>query len=198
MNGFRTLPGMDKTHTPPAGLGYLFDPNTLTGALVLAAVAFAIATVIVLLIRRFTRRLEKRLSDITVLRFVSLLAQLLVYLAALVLYAHVIPELRSIGTALLAGASVLSVVAGLAAQDTLGNLIAGFSLVMSGAIREGDTIKLYTPVGLITARVHLISLGFTVLVDADNNETVVPNSVIMTSAIQRVAVQATTESRPAQ
>ena len=192
---------MDKTHTPPAGLGYLFDPNTLTGALVLAAVAFAIATVIVLLIRRFTRRLEKRLSDITVLRFVSLLAQLLVYLAALVLYAHVIPELRSIGTALLAGASVLSVVAGLAAQDTLGNLgnlIAGFSLVMSGAIREGDTIKLYTPVGLITARVHLISLGFTVLVDADNNETVVPNSVIMTSAIQRVAAQAATESRPAQ
>ena len=189
---------MDKTHTPPAGLGYLFDPNTLTGALVLATVAFAIATVIVLLIRRFTRRLEKRLSDITVLRFVSLLAQLLVYLAALVLYTHVIPELRSIGTALLAGASVLSVVAGLAAQDTLGNLIAGFSLVMSGAIREGDTIKLYTPVGLITARVHLISLGFTVLVDADNNETVVPNSVIMTSAIQRVAAQATTESRPAQ
>ena len=34
---------------------------------------------------------------------------------------------------------------------------------------------------------HLISLGFTVLVDADGNEVVVPNSVIMTSAIQRVA-----------
>ena len=133
---------MDKTHTPPAGLGYLFDPNTLTGALVLATVAFAIATVIVLLIRRFTRRLEKRLSDITVLRFVSLLAQLLVYLAALVLYAHVIPELRSIGTALLAGASVLSVVAGLAAQTSLGAVFAGIQIAFSDAIRVGDVVVL--------------------------------------------------------
>ena len=180
---------MDNTHAPPAGFAHLLDPTTLVGALTLAAIAFVIATVIVLLIRRFTRRLEQRLSDVTVLRFVSLLAQLLVYLAALVLYAHLIPQLRSIGTALLAGASVLSVVAGLAAQDTLGNLIAGFSLVMSGAVREGEIIKLYTPVGLITARVHVISLGFTVLVDADGNETVVPNSVILTSAIQRVAAQ---------
>lgn len=186
---------MDNTHALPTGFAHLLDPATLPGVLILAAIAFAIATVIVLLIRRFTRRLEKRLSDVTVLRFVSLLAQLLVYLAALVLYAHLIPQLRSIGTALLAGASVLSVVAGLAAQDTLGNLIAGFSLVMSGAIREGDTIKLYTPVGLITARVHLISLGFTILVDTDGNETVVPNSVIMTSAIQRVATQASTAAK---
>ena len=94
---------------------------------------------------------------------------------------------RAVGTALLAGAGVLSVVAGLAAQDTLANLIAGFSLVMSGAIREGDTIKLYTPVGLITARVQVISLGFTVLLDDDANQVVVPNSVIMTSAILRVS-----------
>ena len=177
---------MDTPHTPPGGIMHLLDPTTLTGALVLAAIAFAIATVIAVLIRRFTRHVESRLSDTTVLRFVSLFAQLLVYLAALVLYAHVIPELRALGTALLAGASVLSVVAGLAAQDTLGNLIAGFSLVMSGAIRQGDTVQLYTPVGLITARVHLISLGFTVLLDSDNNEVVVPNSVIMSSALVRV------------
>ncbi|QIL21196.1 mechanosensitive ion channel domain-containing protein [Thermomonas sp. HDW16] len=186
---------MDKMQTPPAGLTHLLDPNTLTGALVLAAAAFAIATIVVVLIRRFTRRLEKRMSDVTVLRFVSLLIQLAVYLLALVLYAHLIPQLRSVGTALLAGAGVLSVVGGLAAQDTLGNLIAGFSLVMSGAIREGETIKLYTPVGLITARVHLISLGFTLLVDADGNEIVVPNSVIMTSAIARISQENATGAK---
>jgi len=166
---------------------HLLDPTTLAGAAFYGVLAFVLASIVVLVIRRFSRRLEHRLSDVTVLRFVSLFAQMLVYLAALVLYAHLIPQLRTVGTALLAGASVLSVVAGLAAQDTLGNLIAGFSLVMSGAIREGDEIKLYAPNGLITARVHLISLGFTVLLDADGSEVLVPNSVIMGSAIVRTA-----------
>lgn len=175
------------TNLADAAWHQLLDPATLVGAAFYGVLAFVLATVVVLLIRRFTRRLEHRLSDITVLRFVSLFAQMLVYLAALVLYAHLIPQLRTVGTALLAGASVLSVVAGLAAQDTLGNLIAGFSLVLSGAIREGDEIKLYAPNGLISARVHLISLGFTVLLDGDGSEVVVPNSVIMGSAIVRVA-----------
>ncbi|MFT3896703.1 MAG: mechanosensitive ion channel family protein [Thermomonas sp.] len=166
---------------------HLFDPDTLAGAITLGAIAFVLASLFALLIRRFARRLEHRLSNVTVLRFVSLFAQMLVYLAALVLYAHLIPELRTVGTALLAGASVLSIVAGLAAQDTLGNLIAGFSLVMSGAIREGDRIKLYSPNGVIEARVHAISLGFTVLLDGDGNEVVVPNSVIMGSAVVRIA-----------
>ena len=170
------------------------DPNTLLGAIGIGFCALLIATVAAILIRRFTLRLEARLSDVTVLRFISMLAQLSVYLIALVLYAHLIPPLRTIGTALLAGASVLSVVAGLAAQDTLGNLIAGFSLVMSGAIREGDTIKLYCPVGMITAKVRVISLGFTVLTDQEGNDVVVPNSVIMGSAIMRLEHKAASVS----
>ena len=112
----------------------LFDPGTPVGAAFYAALALVVASIVAVLIRRLSRRLEKRLSDATVLRFVTLFAQMLVYLAALVLYAHIVPALRTVGTALLAGAGVLSVVAGLAAQDTLGNLIAGFSLVLSGNV----------------------------------------------------------------
>ncbi len=62
---------------------------------------------------------------------------MLIYLFGIAAFAHVVPELRTLGTALLAGASIISVVLGLAAQDTLGNLIAGFSLVASKAIRVG-------------------------------------------------------------
>ena len=164
----------------------LFDPQSPVGVVFFGVLALAIASVIALLIRRFTRRLEARMSDVTVLRFIGLFAQLLVYLAALVLYAHLIPPLRTIATALLAGASVLSVVAGLAAQDTLGNLIAGFSLVLSGAVHESDRIRLYCPVGTIDATVRTISLGFTVLLDSDGTEVVVPNSVIMNSALVRI------------
>ena len=51
----------------------------------------------------------------------------------------------------------------------------------------GDGIRLYCPVGTIDARVRDISLAFTTLVDADGHEVVVPNSVMMSSAIVRLS-----------
>lgn len=171
---------------PAAGTHGLFDPGNALGAVFYGAIAFALASVAALVIRRSARRVERGLTDTTVLQFVSMFAQLLVYLIGFVLYAHLVPQLRTLGTALLAGAGVASVVAGLAAQDTLGNLIAGFSLVLSKAVRVGDSIRLYCPVGVITAEVRAISLGFTILADQDDNEVVVPNSVMMNSAIVRV------------
>lgn len=169
-----------------SGLDSLFDPATVPGMICYGVIAFVLASLAALAIRKSARRVEAGLSDVTLLEFVSVFAQLLVYLIALVLYAHLVPQLRTIGTALLAGAGVASVVAGLAAQDTLGNLIAGFSLVLSKAFGVGDAIQVYCPVGIIKARVRTISLAFTVLVDEDGNEVVLPNSVMMSSAIVRV------------
>jgi len=84
-----------------------------------------------MLIRAGARRVGQHLSDVTALQFVSAFAQLLTYLIGFVLYAHLIPELRALGTALLAGVSAVSVVVGLAAQNKLGNLIAGFKAAWS-------------------------------------------------------------------
>lgn len=165
----------------------LLNPASLAGGAAIGAIMFAIASLANVLVRRGTHRIAERLTDVTVLRFASTLVQLLVYLIALVLYAHMIPALRALGTALLAGASVVSVVVGLAAQDTLGNLIAGLSLVLSRTVRVGDSVRLYSPVGAISATVKVISLGATVLVDDDGNDVVVPNNVMMGSAVLRVA-----------
>lgn len=162
------------------------DPNSIAGAAVIGALVFVLASIAVVLIRRSTRRIGRHLSDTTVLRFASLLVQLLVWLIGVVLYAHLIPELRAFGTALLAGASVVSVVLGLAAQDTLGNLIAGLSLVLSRTLRVGDAVRLYSPVGMISAKVKLISLGYTVLADEQDHEVVVPNNVMLNSAVMRL------------
>lgn len=145
-----------------------------------------LATTLAAGIRRIARRVEPRLSDVTGLRFVSAFAQLLAYLVGFVLYAHLIPELRALGTALLAGVSVVSVVVGLAAQNTLGNLIAGLSLVPYRPIRVGDSVQLNSPKGLVTATVELVSLGFTVLRDAEKNEIIVPNSVMVGSIVIRL------------
>lgn len=175
---------MEHLHHP---LSTLIDPRTLVGATVLGIAFFLLASVAVLLIRGGARRVEHHLSDVTALQFASALAQALTYLVAFVLYAHLVPELRALGTALLAGVSVVSVVFGLAAQSTLGNLVAGFSLVLYRQVRVGDTICISSPAGLgpMTARVATISLGFTLLRDDKQQELIVPNSVMMTSTILR-------------
>ena len=68
----------------------LFDPNTLLGAIGIGLCALFIATAIAILIRRFTLRVEARMSDVTVLRFISMVAQLSTYLIAAVALAGAI------------------------------------------------------------------------------------------------------------
>ena len=166
-----------------AMFAHLFNTSTPLGLSALGLVFFVLATLLVLLIRRAERRFESHLSDTTALRFISALVQVLVYLMGFVLYAHIVPELRSLGHALLTGVSVASVVVGLAAQTTLGNLVAGFSLVLYRPIRIGDSVQVTAPTGVVTAQVKVISLGFTILLDDKGNEIVIPNSVMMGSTV---------------
>jgi small-conductance mechanosensitive channel len=101
----------------------------------------------------------------------------LIWVIMLILYAHLIPVLRSLGTALLAGASVASVVIGLAAQSTLGNLVAGVSITIYRPFRLGDTLQVAAPTGTEIGVVELISLGYTTLRAPAGHLIVVPNSL---------------------
>jgi len=163
-----------------------FDPRTSIGAVSLGVLFLLTAIVLAGFVRRGARRLRAHLSDVTGLAFASAFGQLFVYLVALIFYAHLIPGLRAVGTALLAGAGVVSVVFGLAAQSTLSNVVAGFSLVLYRPIRVGDHIQLNTPKGLVTATVQVISLGYTILLDAENDQVFVPNSVMMSTVVIRM------------
>ncbi len=165
----------------------LLDPKPFLGALLYGVVFIGLTTFLATLIRRLARRVESRLSDVTGLRFVSAFAQLLTYIVGFILYAHLVPGLRALGTALLAGVSIVSVVVGLAAQNTLGNLVAGLSLVLYRPIRVGDHVQINSPKGLITARVELVSLGFTVLRDEEQHEVIIPNSVMVGTIVIRLA-----------
>jgi small-conductance mechanosensitive channel len=80
------------------------------------------------------------------------------------------------GTALLAGASVASVVIGLAAQSTLGNLVAGIAITIYRPFSLGDTLQVATPTGTDIGVVELISLGYTTLRAPAGHLIVLPNS----------------------
>jgi small-conductance mechanosensitive channel len=118
------------------------------------------------------------LVDRTAAPFVVQLLRVLLYVIALLLYVHLIPGLRGIGTALLAGAGVASIVLGLAAQNTLGNLIAGMTLLLYRPFQVGDRVQVTAPTGLETGVVQVITLGYTILRTENNRRIVVPNSAM--------------------
>jgi small-conductance mechanosensitive channel len=161
----------------------VFVPTTLIGAVFYGAVCFGIAAVAARLIRVVASHSERHLTDVTALRFVVQLLQMCAFLVAFILYMHFIPPLHAFATALLAGVSVVSIVLGLAAQNTLGNLIAGFSLVLYHPFHVGDVVQLNTPKGLTTGTVEALALGYTRLRDAEGAEIIVPNSVMVSSVI---------------
>jgi small conductance mechanosensitive channel len=171
----------------------LFNPGALPGALFYGLAFLVLATIVIRLMRlavaETLKRDHKQLIDRTVVAFLIQLAQFGIYLLAFILYAHLIPALRSLGTALLTGVSVISVIIGLAAQNTLSNLIAGISLLLYRPFRVGDRVQINAPTGLEAGTVDSITLGYTVLKTTDNRRIVVPNSVM----VSQVTVNLTTQ-----
>jgi small-conductance mechanosensitive channel len=147
-------------------------------ALVFALVAWLIGRALRLAVRRMLARDNHGYVDRTAVNFLAQLAQIGVWLFAFISYAHLVPALASLGTAWLAGVSVISVVVGLAAQNTLGNLIAGISLLLYRPFKVGDRLQVTAPGGVETGVVESLNLGYTVLRTDDRRRIVVPNSVM--------------------
>jgi small-conductance mechanosensitive channel len=167
-------------------LNNLVDTHTVLGA-VFVAVFFALAAWLVgravrLAIHRYLDRTQRDGADPTGVRFLGQLARLMVYIFAFGCYAHVVPFLQKLGTAWLASVGVVSVVVGLAAQSTLGNLISGISLVLYRPFKIGDRLRVSLPTGLETGIVESIDLGYTVLRTADKRRLIIPNNSMASQA----------------
>ncbi len=161
-----------------------FDPGNPLGAITYAIVFVFLALFAGRGVKVLARHGESHLSDLTALRFVTQLLRVLIYLLAFIVYTRIIPALHELGTTLLTGVSVMGVVIGIAAQSTLSNLVAGFSLVMYRPFHVGDEVQLTTPKGLTTGTVKSLSLGYTILHDnKDDQQIVVPNSVMSTNVM---------------
>jgi small conductance mechanosensitive channel len=153
-------------------------PGTLLGALAYLAIFLTVALLLSRALRAAVHAAMTRKGHIdrTSISFLQQICTALIWVIMLILYAHLIPALRSMGTALLAGASVASVVIGLAAQSTLGNLVAGIAITIYRPFRLGDTLQVATPTGTDIGTVEMISLGYTTLRAAAGHLIVLPNS----------------------
>ena len=164
-------------------LSRLLDPTSVSGGLIYALLFLAMAIIVARLIRVFATRSKEHLPDVTAINFIAQLLQVIVFLVAFILYAQLVPILRSLGTALLAGVSVASIVIGIAAQSTLANLIAGLSLLLYRPFQVGDRVQLATPKGLMSGTIESLSLGYTSLQSPDGEQIIVPNSVMSSAVI---------------
>jgi small conductance mechanosensitive channel len=173
-------------------------PDSLIGA----AIYFLFSVLIALLLSRALRiavhGLLARQShlDRTTVMFLQQFGIAVIWVAMLILYAHLIPALRSLGTALLTGASIASVVIGLAAQSTLGNLVAGVAITLYRPFRLGDRLQVSAPTGTEVGNVEALSLGYTTLRTDDGRLVVLPNSVAASSVIINLSASLAPSAAP--
>lgn len=78
--------------------------------------------------------------------------------------------------AALASSAVLGAIAGLAARQSLANVIAGVTLALTQPIRVGDLVE----IGDVRGRVEDLTLTFTWLLTADGRAVALPNELLMT------------------
>ncbi len=153
------------------------------------------------LARDFVRGLEpilfRRMDEATagtagfVIRLVTMLAAIVVAL-----------RIAGVGlTAIAIGASFSAVVFGLAAQQTLGNLIAGIVLLSARPFRVGDRVRLQGGplAGRVEGVVSALGLLYTTI-NAGDDPVLVPNSVVLAVSVSPLrepeAVSLTVRLRP--
>jgi small-conductance mechanosensitive channel len=95
---------------------------------------------------------------------------------------------RHVGTSLLASAGIAGIIAGIAAQQTLANLFAGFQIALAQPIRQDDVVIVETEWG----RVEEITLTYVVVHIWDDRRMVLPLSYFIQKPFQnwtRVSAQ---------
>src|SRR5215470_5015693 len=175
---FEAVP-MHDLHLGELDLLATFKPDSFIGATLYLVLFICAALILARVLRAALHAAMTRQGHIdrTTIVFLQQFGSAAIWILMLILYAHLIPVLRSMGTALLAGASIASVVIGLAAQSTLGNLVAGVSITLYRPFRLGDTLQITAPTGTETGTVEAISLGYTTLRTSDGRLVVLPNAL---------------------
>ncbi|MCM2392389.1 mechanosensitive ion channel family protein [Streptomyces albipurpureus] len=82
-------------------------------------------------------RVRRVRTQVTLIQRVVIAVVGVVAVAAMLL---TFPAMKTVGTSVLASAGLIGIVAGVAAQSTLGNLFAGFQIAFGDMVRIGDTV----------------------------------------------------------
>lgn len=154
------------------------DPSTDTGAIALAILMIIIAWIVCVVTTRLFKRGEwvigklERNVDQTVVRYFIRFKNLFIWLLAFLIYASLVPTLKAMMGAMVAGAGITALVVGFAAKSTLANLIAGLSLAVYRPIRIGDKVNIEGDF----STVEDITLRHTIVRTWQHRRLIIPNA----------------------
>ena len=163
----------------------------ITNYIILIAITFSIAVILSLILRKFlslfiSKYAKKLKTDPTNFSFIKNSVGFLIYTSAIVFIFFKIPYLRSIGTALFAGAGILAVVVGFASQKALANIISGIIILISKPFKMFDIIEFKDGQKGV---VEEITLRHTIIKDYENRRIIIPNSIISEETIINSSIQ---------
>lgn len=114
-------------------------------------------------------------EDPTAFKFLRYIAVFAVYTLGILIALLAFPSLKGVAQTALGGAGVIALIAGVASQEALSNLVGGVFIITFKPFKIGDIIKLTdTMVGTVVD----ITLRHTVLRNFDNKMIVIPNAMI--------------------
>jgi small-conductance mechanosensitive channel len=120
-----------------------------------------------------SRAAQTRLRVVRRLVFVSILV------IGVALALSQFTQIKRLATGILASSAVLGLVVGLAARQTLGNMVAGVMLAITQPIRIGDRVTFED----VTGRVDDLTLSYTYIDPGDGDLVVVPNESIVSGVV---------------
>jgi small-conductance mechanosensitive channel len=148
--------------------------------LIVAIVIGILATILARVLRKLMKVYFEHSSrvlkvDPTRYKFLRNTVSFTVFMLAATLIFSIIPELRSVGITLFAGAGIFAAIIGFASQEAFSNIISGIFIVIFKPFRVGDNIKIGD---LHQGTVEDITLRHTIINNFENRRIIIPNTVI--------------------
>lgn len=126
----------------------------------------------------FKRSIDRKINageDPTAYKFLRYVAVISIYFVGILFGLLAFPSLRGVAQTALGGAGVIAIIAGVASQEALSNLVGGIFIISFKPFRIGHIIKLSdNMIGTVTD----ITLRHTVIRNFENKMIVIPNAMI--------------------
>ncbi len=169
---------------PPSQVGilalmnHLFLILTILGVGLTAYAATSMVTSVSL--RKSSEATQEARRKKTQAQLFQRILQTTVIIGTILALLFTFPSARAPLASILGAAGIVSIVAGLAAQSTLGNVIAGVQLALTDAIRVGDTLTVEVSGGTETGVVEELTLTYVTLSLWNRTSVLLPSSYFTT------------------
>lgn len=126
----------------------------------------------------FKKSIQRKIEyqyDYTSYKFLRYVAVFAIYFVGIIFALLAFPSMRVVAHTALGGAGVIALIAGVASQEALANVVGGIFIIGFKPFKIGDVVKVTdTMVGTVTD----ITLRHTVIRNFENKMIVIPNSII--------------------